>query len=231
MAFFRGPNVVTDGLVLALDAANPRSYVSGSSTWNDLSGNNNNGTLTNSPTYSSTNNGSIIFNGTNNTATFSNIPGPSFSFISSSFTTEFWINIPTSSLGHGFISSNQSVSNGGQYSFVVRSNNVYSSFYGTPTYTDVYGGPVIIGSWTHYVNTFNYTNQTSSIYVNGVLTGAGSMASSPLVTSSSLLIGRYTLGGAYLSGSMSSAKVYNRALSSSEVLQNYNALKSRFNLN
>jgi hypothetical protein len=229
MATIGGSNIVTDGLVLALDAANPKSYISGSTTWYDLSGNSNNGTLTNNPTFNSANS-SIIFNGTNNTATFSNIPGPSFSFISSSFTTEFWINIPTSSLGHGFISSNQSISNGGQYSFVVRSNNVYSSFYGTPTYTDVYGGPVIVGSWGHYVNTFNYTNQTSSIYVNGVLTGAGSMASSPLVTSSSLLIGRYTFGGAYLSGSMSSAKVYNRALSSQEVLQNYNALKSRYNL-
>jgi hypothetical protein len=65
MAFFRGPNVVTNGLVLALDAANPKSYVSGSTTWNDLSGNNYNGTLSGStiPTYNASNGGSLSFPG------------------------------------------------------------------------------------------------------------------------------------------------------------------------
>ena len=63
MATIGGSNIVTDGLVLALDAANPRSYVSGSSTWNDLSGNNNSGSLVNGPTFSSANNGSFTFNG------------------------------------------------------------------------------------------------------------------------------------------------------------------------
>jgi hypothetical protein len=65
MAFFRGPNVVTDGLVLSLDAANIKSYVSGSTTWYDKSGNGNNGTLTNGPTFDSNNGGNLVFNGTN----------------------------------------------------------------------------------------------------------------------------------------------------------------------
>jgi hypothetical protein len=64
MAISRGPKIVTNGLVLALDAADRNSYVSGSTTWNDLSGYNYNGTLTNSPTFSNTNGGIISFNGT-----------------------------------------------------------------------------------------------------------------------------------------------------------------------
>ena len=61
-----GPgNIVTNGLVLYLDAANYQSYISGSTTWYDLSGNNNSGSLVNGPTYSSTNAGSIVFDGTN----------------------------------------------------------------------------------------------------------------------------------------------------------------------
>jgi hypothetical protein len=62
---FTGPNTTTNGLVLSLDAANAKSYISGSTTWRDLSGNNNSGSLVNGPTFSSANGGSIVFDGTN----------------------------------------------------------------------------------------------------------------------------------------------------------------------
>ena len=64
MAGTVAPNIVTDGLVLYLDAANPNSYVSGSTTWVDIAAGNN-GTLVNGPTFSSANGGSLLFNGTN----------------------------------------------------------------------------------------------------------------------------------------------------------------------
>lgn len=60
----QGP-IVTDGLVLCLDAANPKSYPGSGTAWMDLSGNGNNGTLTNGPTYNSGNKGSIVFDGVN----------------------------------------------------------------------------------------------------------------------------------------------------------------------
>jgi len=62
---YTGPNIVTSGLVLQLDAANTKSYPGSGTTWTDLSGNGNNGTLTNSPTFSSANGGIFTFNGTN----------------------------------------------------------------------------------------------------------------------------------------------------------------------
>jgi hypothetical protein len=65
MGFYRGPHIVTDGLILSLDAANNKSYPRSGTTWNDLSGNGNNGTLVNGPTFSSANGGSIVFDGTN----------------------------------------------------------------------------------------------------------------------------------------------------------------------
>jgi hypothetical protein len=65
MAFNYSPKIITDGLVLYLDAANPKSYVSGSTTWGDLSRGGNNGTLVNGPTFSSANGGSIVFDGVN----------------------------------------------------------------------------------------------------------------------------------------------------------------------
>jgi hypothetical protein len=65
MAFIHSPKIVTDGLVLALDAGNTKSYTSGSTTWFDKSGFGNNGTLTNGPTFSSANGGSIVFDGVN----------------------------------------------------------------------------------------------------------------------------------------------------------------------
>ena len=68
MGFFDGPTIVNNGLILALDAADNNSYSGSGTTWSDLSGNNNTGTLTNGPTFGSTNGGTIVFDGTNDYA-------------------------------------------------------------------------------------------------------------------------------------------------------------------
>ena len=88
MAVAGGPNTSELGLVLCLDAGNPRSYQSGSTTWFDLSGNNNSGSLVSGSGYSSANFGSITFNGTG-----SYISGCNFiNYITSSFTISTWVN-------------------------------------------------------------------------------------------------------------------------------------------
>lgn len=65
MSYSNGPRIVTNGLVLYLDAGNSKSYPGSGTVWNDLSGNGNNGTLVNGPTYSGANKGSIVFDGAN----------------------------------------------------------------------------------------------------------------------------------------------------------------------
>jgi len=222
-----GPNIVMDGLVLWLDAANPKSYVSGSTTWNDISRTGVNGTLTNGPTFSSANGGSIVLDGVNDSILMSSIPTSSFSLISSSFTVNMWVYI--NSENAGFASSNQSPTNGGQYSFVRRYGALGISFYNGAT--DIVGNRTLpTGSWVNVTHTHDFSNQTSSIYQQTVLVGAKSMTASPLITSASLYLGWYGFGGAYLNGSIAVTQIYNRALSTQEILQNYNALKSRFNL-
>lgn len=62
---YTGPNIVTDGLVLYLDAANTKSYPGSGTTWNDLSGNGNNGTLINGYIFNSIGNGNLVFDGSN----------------------------------------------------------------------------------------------------------------------------------------------------------------------
>jgi hypothetical protein len=63
MSVIGGPDIITDGLVLYLDAANTKSYIGSGTTWKDLSRNSNDGTLTNGPTFDSGNSGSIVFDG------------------------------------------------------------------------------------------------------------------------------------------------------------------------
>ena len=88
MAFRYSPKIITDGLVLFLDAANPKSFVSGSTTWNDLTTNFNNGTLVNDPTYSLTNSGNIVFDGTDDNIQLGNAS----KFISgSNITVDTWV--------------------------------------------------------------------------------------------------------------------------------------------
>ena len=85
MALAHSPRIVTDGLALCLDAGNTKSYSGSGTTWNDLSGNGNTGTLTNGPTYSSDNGGSIFFDGTNDYVSLvDNLGDPQ------QFTIEFW---------------------------------------------------------------------------------------------------------------------------------------------
>jgi hypothetical protein len=88
MSYYNGPKAVMDGLVMYLDAGNTKSYLSGSSTWNDLSGNGNNGTLTNGPTFSSANGGSIVFDGVDDTIT---VPYSSTLDPTGGITIEAWI--------------------------------------------------------------------------------------------------------------------------------------------
>jgi formylglycine-generating enzyme required for sulfatase activity len=100
--------IVSDGLVLWLDAGITPSYPTSGTTWTDLSGNNNNGTLVNGPTYSSTNGGSLVFDGTNDYVNISN--SSSFNFGSGDFTVESWIRITSLAVYHPILEGRTSAS-------------------------------------------------------------------------------------------------------------------------
>jgi hypothetical protein len=224
MAFFRGPNVVTDGLVLALDAANPKSYVSGSTTWNDLSGNGNNGTLTNGPTFSSNNGGSIVFDGTNDYIQCSG------SHTVTSATFLCWIrrngnqgtydgiifSRGTSITGMAFFESNQL-----GYTW----NNTVS------TYNWASGLIIPDLAWCMVAVSVTPTSSTAYLCQSSGITSATNTVSHTSTILDDIKIGfDEAFSSRYFAGNIAIAQIYNRALSSSEILQNYNAQKSRYNL-
>jgi hypothetical protein len=219
------PNIVTSGLTVIIDAGYVPSYPRTGTTWNDLSGNGNNGTLQNSPTYSSNNGGIINFNGTNNTATFTATLN-SVGMYQNSFSNEFWFNASSITQG-ALLSANGSPVAGGQYAIVLRTNQIYVSYYGEDQ-----GVPLSANTWYNFTNTYNYTTKSSLMYLNGVLSSTltRTVDLGASVQNSPLLIGNYSFGGSYFNGSMSSLQIYNRVLSQTEITQNYNALKSRFGL-
>jgi hypothetical protein len=96
MASIGGPNIVTDGLVLALDAANTKSYPGSGTVWKDLSGNGNNGTLINGPTFDTGNLGSIEFDGVDDWTSFGNILNTG----TSDFTISAWVKSTSTATGN-----------------------------------------------------------------------------------------------------------------------------------
>ncbi len=219
--------LTNSGLVLHLDAANPASYSGSGTTWNDLSGNGSNVTLTNT-TFNSANGGSIVFNGTSAYANFdANIGNTNV------VTVEMWVktNASTGGMYFGFDTYNAWTS-GGNLGY----NTANSDQYGIPsTKVDYYG---LVGSWRHLVFVMYDGSRTNNkIFINGesqdLTYSSGSFNSSTA---------DFNAGAGKISGwrypgqatnwlmnmNVANFKVYNRELTQQEITNNFNANKSRF---
>lgn len=222
--------IVTNGLILNLDAGNPASYPGSGNTWNDISGNGNNGTLNGGTAYSSSDGGALSFNGSNS---YVNITNNSQLQITGSSTIEFWIKPTNLAAGRQNIIDK---TYGGEFAFTQETDGSISYFYGTSgvlamPYQGFSTSPTVAtqGQWQHFAIVRNLTNSKLYWYKNGVLVNsvaASYTAAAP--TSNNINIGLgYT--GVYYNGLISSAHIYNRALSAAEIQQNFNALSSRYN--
>ena len=226
--------IVTNGLVLALDAADKNSYISGSSTWYDLTANNNTGSLINGPTYSSAHGGSIVFDGTNDYAITSDIT--SSYYVSSSFTISSWVNVSSTNTGFrgifGCFDDNSPSVNFTGYSFWIRpGESKFNFLIGGPSGFTFIPADSNYQTDTWYNLTGINTGGISYFYINGILQSATSNQSiSP--PQHPVKIGRTykNTNDYYYSGKVANGMIYTKALSAIEVLQNYNAQKSRFNL-
>ena len=209
--------IVTSGLVLALDAADRNSYVSGSTVWNDVSGNGNNGTLTNGPTFS---NNSIVFDGIDDyISCITNIT------IGSAFSMESFIYINSRTGGDIMSSWNN------PFKFLWRINTSGYQLIawdgGGPAQETLGTSVVNTGTWVCIVVTYDGTNVR--FYNNAVLTDTNAKTFS-ISNFIAMQIAANTYDNVYFDGKIANGKIYNRALSAQEILQNYNAQKSRFNL-
>lgn len=218
--------IVTDGLVLNLDGANPKSYVSGSTIWNDLTYYRNNGTLTNGPTYNSNNGGSIVFDGIDDYVSCGN----SLNFQVNTGTLCTWIKTTNPGSGYRGIITKQY-----NYGLFLLNGTLITydwgdGFYGTPRSTDI---NLSDGKWYYIVLSFTNNNIISpsnnvNIYINGVNVLTTTIKYKDDSQELQIASGGGIGGVQYLNGNISSTQIYSRDLNSSEVLQNYNALKNRF---
>jgi hypothetical protein len=211
-----GPNIVTNGLVLNLDAANTKSYPGSGTTWTDISRGGNNGTLTNGPTFNSGNGGSIVFDGVDDDV---NLPNGLLSG-TGDFTIIQWVQCNGPGIGTTF----------GNYS----SGDL--QFGWSNSYVFLY-----LGNSSAYASTSNFTTAitmitgrrigtTTNYLKNGTVISTGSSNASIGGSNSNFRIGTNTSTSEQYNGKIFTTMVYNRGLSNAEILQNYNATKTRFGL-
>ena len=206
------PKIVTNGLVLALDAANVKSYPGSGTAWTDMSGLGNNGALTNGPTFSSNNAGSIVFDGTNDYINFSTYSQPEY-LTTTSFTWGIWVKTSVNSVNP--IMGNRV---GSSWVKITTANFEYS-----PTNLS---GNVPLNLWS-YVNAVKDTTNLR-YYINASL--IGSSTSSTTKASQVFYLGGDPSANELSQCSISVAHVYNRALSATEIQQNFNALRGRYGI-
>jgi hypothetical protein len=221
-------SIITSGLVLNLDAGNPSSYPGSGTSWFDLSGNGNNGTLNNGPTFTGSFGGSIVFDGTNDQVDVSSANLP-IQFGTSPFAIELWVRATNSSKRQGLVCASGGTGNGPI--FAIESNTVGVGIYGSANVVNTGAGSIAANTWYHIVLTRASTSSNSTyIYINSVLNGTGTLSTN-FSSTNSVGIGYTPNTAEYTVGNIAAVRIYkNKYLSDSEVLQNYNAVKSRFGL-
>ena len=234
MSFNFSPKSVTDGLLMFLDAGNAKSFAVGATTWNDVSRGNKDGALQNGATFSAANNGAIVFDGIDDRVQLQNT-NLWFPISSGEFTLDVWIKSPGLAIGNtynGIISLTYGLTlstlSSGDVIF-----RVYDSVLSTTVNLTSIGVNCNDNRWHHIVGTNDGT--TSKIYIDGVFN-----TSRPVTFNGSTnpvwhsIADTYMIGeevnniNRYFNGNISMVKVYGKALSVAEVLQNYNASKSRY---
>jgi hypothetical protein len=228
MAISYNPRIVTDGLVLALDAGNPKSYPGSGTTWTDLSGNGNNGTLVNGVGYNSGNGGSLSFDGVDDYINFSSFTNPY------SETVIVWVKSATELWDDtGWISSSRA-----QNGHIIHPNGGTKSitFYVIPETVSYRPILSITPDNIMIPHMYCYTTNGSNlhqVYFDGSFMGQSTTNITRTLTPSPQ---RYDVGfdnaggGRYGNGNIYSCLRYNKALSASEIQQNFNATRSRFSI-
>jgi hypothetical protein len=218
------PGIVTTNLSMFLDAGNASSYPGSGTDWTDLSGNSRNGTLTNGPTYSSADGGSIVFDGTND---FVQCSG-SITATAATFVT--WIRRNgTQSDYDGIIYSRGATATGIQF-FGTTNRIAYTWNNAVNTYT--WNSGLTLPDLTWCMVAVSVTSTTAKAYLcqSGGITSATNTVSHTSATLDDIKIGQDDLGGRYFNGNIAIAQLYNIALSAEQISQNFQADRARFGI-
>ena len=231
-----GPKIITNGLALCLDAGNSKSYPGSGTLWADISGYNNNGTLTLGPTFNNANGGSIVFDGTDDYVDCGN-----FADNLGEMTISAWFRVTNTWNAYTTIASKMSSfldGAGWAYTFQGSKLSFFTQQAGGAAYrffntTDA----LSTNTWTHGTATLTGgVNGTIQIYVNGIARtlqnqSAGTVTNTSTVTPFRIgYWGNWAGQARYFGGNIANVLLYNRALSTLENFQNYNATKGRYGL-
>jgi len=228
MGVYGGPEVVESGLVLALDAANSKSYPGSGTTWTDMSGRGNNGTLVNGVGYNGSNLGSLSFDGTND---YCSLTSNIFRTTLPNFTISTWYNNSTDGilLGNHFHGSTWESVWFSNTLFMVNGANNNTTNRQQLLYT-----VTADNTWSNLVAVNNSTSGFMKVFLNGVEYASKSATVVPWNSNIIPTIGaqRQNTGAIVgpITGNISQVSIYNRALTAQEIQQNYLATKSRFDL-
>lgn len=225
MATSGGPNIITDKLILAIDGANQKSYPGTGTTWDDLSGNGNNITLINGPTFNTDNGGNILFDGVNDRMSLTNSITLSQT---SDWTLQTWVKSNQTLAKTAYLLLLNSDIGGGANFFLFEWNNrvLARNSSGTAFAFQTGWTPGLPLNNSTFLLTIIGRNGFLEVYSNVTKTTVNAVLSGDLVFNS-IMNGNnnYQPGG-----NLYTFNYYNRALTSEEIQQNYNATKSRFGL-
>ena len=229
MATYYSPSIVTNGLVLCLDAGNSKSYSGSGTTWYDLSRNGNNGTIT-TTFYNSNNSGNLAFSGDLYPGT---IPYTTALDPTGGLTIEAWI-FPVNITTNQYYEIYRKEASPGRQLFSFQEYGTILSF-GTDTTGNGYSEQDVSITAANYTNQWvhvvaSYTSGVKTVYRNGIPINKITNITGTLQQGNATFFIGSSSGGENFKGNFSSLKVYNRGLSDLEVLQNYNATKSRYTL-
>ena len=223
---YTGPHIVTDGLVQAIDAASARSYPGSGTAWNDLSVKGNNTTLENGPVYSSDKQGVFEMDGTNDYVD----AAASQSVYNITRYISAFATVKTNNLS-GFNGIFGAFSGGGFVHFQTTSANLGVYIYGPNFNTLTSTSPLTSNTWMNLGFTFDGT--TCNLFINGLKVGTNTTSSTANLGTSSpadMSWGRCFSSARHFDGDFAEGKLYNRALTEAEALQNFNGIRSRFGI-
>lgn len=229
---YYGAPIITDGLVMSLDAGNIVSYPGSGTTWKDLTINGNSSTLYNGPTFSGINGGVISFDGTDDYG-LGTVPSSTFT---GAHSIGCWFYRRTVTQWAGLFSNNVNTTSCSLLTFIDSTNRIGINRAGvSATEISVDLGSNHLNKWIYCVLVVSGVSNGSAVnvyaYMDGsLLTSSGNLYWN-METSSSYYVARHwASGNQILDGFIPQLSVYNRALTPQEISQNYNASKSRFGL-
>ena len=237
MSAYAGPEVVSNGLVLSLDAGNARSYPGSGTTWTDLAAARA-GTLTNGPTFSSSTGGSIVFDGVNDFIEFGDV----LDLGTNDMTINVWVRFSSISADCAIVSKGAATTQNYRWHGGLIGGKITAFMMGTGVTEIQPSGSSTINTNTWYMFTYVYTRSSSiTLYVNSVLetlTGSSTISQwngLDFQSINPLRVGTFTAGDnvgitGVFPGNISNVQIYFRSLSAAEIRQNFNAFRGRYGI-